>query len=402
MMGKSDGQRTAGEGLGPSAPRRTKGSGGLKKVRDGVWRVDIEVGRDPVTKRRRRVSRTVYGTREEAEVVAARLRVAKFEDRVQTGKTSARSIGALMDQYRTALESGTIEVAPSTVVTSRSAMRTMASTQLPDGRTFGSIRLSKLTWKDIEEMYGALRSGGRSADWIRRCATVLTQALELGRKRGLIDSNPAKDAQRPCSRRRKPHAPSADEIVEVLERADRVDPEVADAVRVLASTGMRRGELLALRWSDVDMASAEITVEAALVDGGPGIGIVRKATKTSDWRDVPLTTAALAALQRQRHRTEEALARSHGDDGYVFCSSGSPAVPLRPDTFSDRWLAARGQSEMTIQHVRHFAATAMLDAGESYRTVADILGNSESTLRLHYDGRTDVGKRRAISALELD
>jgi len=43
----------------------------------------------------------------------------------------------------------------------------------------------------------------------------------------------------------------------------------------------------------------------------------------------------------------------------------------------------------------------MLDAGESYRTVADILGNSESTLRLHYDGRTDVGKRRAIGALEL-
>ena len=44
-------------------------------------------------------------------------------------------------------------------------------------------------------------------------------------------------------------------------------------------------------------------------------------------------------------------------------------------------------------------ATTMLDAGESYRTVADILGNSENTLRLHYDGRTDVGKRRAIEAL---
>ena len=43
----------------------------------------------------------------------------------------------------------------------------------------------------------------------------------------------------------------------------------------------------------------------------------------------------------------------------------------------------------------------MLDAGESYRTVADILGNSESTLRLHYDGRTDVGKRKAVAALEL-
>ncbi len=43
----------------------------------------------------------------------------------------------------------------------------------------------------------------------------------------------------------------------------------------------------------------------------------------------------------------------------------------------------------------------MLDAGESYRTVADILGNSEATLRLHYDGRNDTGKRKAIAALDL-
>ncbi|HVA44717.1 MAG TPA: hypothetical protein VNF50_14640 [Acidimicrobiales bacterium] len=56
---------------------------------------------------------------------------------------------------------------------------------------------------------------------------------------------------------------------------------------------------------------------------------------------------------------------------------------------------------MTLEQLRHFAATRMLDAGESYRTVADILGNSESTLRLHYDGRTDVGRRRAIAALEM-
>ena len=47
------------------------------------------------------------------------------------------------------------------------------------------------------------------------------------------------------------------------------------------------------------------------------------------------------------------------------------------------------------------SATAMLDAGESYRTVAEILGNSEATLRLHYDGRTGIEKRKAITALEL-
>jgi integrase len=74
---------------------------------------------------------------------------------------------------------------------------------------------------------------------------------------------------------------------------------------------------------------------------------------------------------------------------------------MRPERLQDRWITARGSSLVTLGQFRHYAATAMLDAGESYRTVADILGNSESTLRLHYDGRTDVGKRKAIAALEL-
>ena len=88
-------------------------------------------------------------------------------------------------------------------------------------------------------------------------------------------------------------------------------------------------------------------------------------------------------------------------DSYVFPGGIDPAMPMRPERLQNRWVAARGQSPVTLGHLRHYAATAMLNAGESYRTVADILGNSESTLRLHYDGRTDVGKRKAISALEL-
>ena len=86
---------------------------------------------------------------------------------------------------------------------------------------------------------------------------------------------------------------------------------------------------------------------------------------------------------------------------FLFSPAGDGAIPYRPNSLSDRWGAARGESKVTLQQVRHYAATRMLDAGESFRTVADIVGNSENTLRLHYDGRVDVGKRRAIAALEL-
>jgi integrase len=168
-------------------------------------------------------------------------------------------------------------------------------------------------------------------------------------------------------------------------------------VTVLASTGMRKAELLGLQWSAVDLERRELHVAFAISDGGPGIGVVRKETKRSDWRDVPLTAQAVEAIRRQRGRLGE-RGRIERDD-FVFPGSPDSSVPCRPDTFTDRWLSCRGDSPITLLQLRHFAATTMLDAGESYRTVADILGNSENTLRLHYDGRTDVGKRKAIEAL---
>ncbi|MGH9026985.1 MAG: site-specific integrase [Acidimicrobiia bacterium] len=393
--------RRSGVGERSTKRARRRGSGGVFAVRDGVWRVDVEVGRDPVTGRRRRVSRTIHGTREDAEVALARLRVADPEKRLPTGGTNARSVAEVFQLYRRAIDAGLIELAPSTIATIRSATKITAAVQLPDGREFGSIRLSRLTWQDIEYLYAAMRAAGKSPAYVRRCATVLARALDLARKRGLIDSNPAKDAARPRTSRSKPFAPTGDEVSAVLAEAQRRDSEIGDAATILASTGMRRGEFLALRWADVNLDQAELHVAAAISDGGPGVGLVYKATKQSDWRDVPLTSAACEAFKRQAERRTELLGQAPEPDEYVFAGGIDGHVPMRPGHVTVRWAAARGVSPITLLHLRHYTATAMLDAGESYRTVADILGNSEATLRLHYDGRTDVGKRKAIVALEL-
>lgn len=395
------GRSTAKKPASAGARRRKRGSGGVIAVRDGVWRIDVEVSRDPLTGQRRRVSRTIVGTRDEAEIALARLKVADHEKRLTTGGTAARSVDAVFQQYQRAVTAGQIELAPSTVITVRSACRAMSSIELPDGRRFGDVRLSRLTWQDIEHLYAGMRASGRGADWIRRCATVLTRSLEFARKRGLLDSNPAKDAVRPRSTRTKPFSPDADAVRKALATAANRDVEIADAVTVLVSTGVRRGELLALRWSDVDFKKDEVHVAAAITDGGKGVGIVRKTTKRADWRDVPLTAGAVHALRRQEDRRRKLLGAEPRPGDYIFPMGIDGSLPLRPDTMGDRWATARGTSTITLQHLRHFAATAMLDAGESYRTVADILGNSEATLRLHYDGRNDTGKRKAIAALEL-
>lgn len=136
----------------PRSGRRRRGSGGITQLRDGLWRVDVEISRDPLTGKRRRISRRVAGTQKDAEVALAKLRVADSERRVHRPGTRARTVRAALDAYLADVEAGVVELAPKTVVTTRSARNTMCSIVLADGRVFGDIRLSTLGWQDIEEM----------------------------------------------------------------------------------------------------------------------------------------------------------------------------------------------------------------------------------------------------------
>ena len=134
---------------------------------------------------------------------------------------------------------------------------------------------------------------------------------------------------------------------------------------VLVSTGVRKGELLAIRWADVHYDAQEVHIGAAISDGGPGVGVVYRATKRSDWRDVPLTATAVEALRRQAVRRRELLGDKPDPSEFVFPAGIDGKVPMRPDSLSNRWAVARGVSAVNLQHLRHYAATAMLDAGES-------------------------------------
>jgi integrase len=108
---------------------------------------------------------------------------------------------------------------------------------------------------------------------------MLTRTLELARKRELIEANPSRDAARPRSVRSKPFAPTGSEVLELVAASAERNAEVTDAAIVLASSGVRKGELLAIRWEDIDLDAQEVHIGAAVSDGGPGVGVVYGATK---------------------------------------------------------------------------------------------------------------------------
>jgi hypothetical protein len=93
------------------------------------------------------------------------------QHRLPQAATNARTVRAVLDLYLAEAAAGRVQLAPKTLVTSRSAANTMSATALSSGWQFGTLQLSKLTWKEIEDLYGSMTANGLGVDWIRphRC-----------------------------------------------------------------------------------------------------------------------------------------------------------------------------------------------------------------------------------------
>ena len=380
----------------PKRPRkrqqsRRRGSGGITQVDHDRWLIGIEGARDPVTGARQRHTRTIRGTRKDAEAVLARLRLEFGADEVQRA-TGARDVRAACDLY---LSEARTE--KSTVRTDRSACTRICSTKLVGGGLLGDLPLKKLDWKLIEYVF-EVWSRSLHPQTSARYASTLSKVFNHAKRSGWVSRNPVLDARRPRVPTHKPDVPKRPAVQEALETAQKKDPILYAYVLGLASIGCRRGELLALQLQDLDLDSSVVTIRAAISDGGPGVGIYYKPTKRSDWRDVPITDQMAEVFEglvvaRQAAAGDVGLA----PESFVFTDSVDGSTWLRPDSTTQRWLAARGKSKVTFAMLRRFVATELLDVTDGdYRTVASITGNSEETLRRWYDAGPNMAKKQAV------
>jgi integrase len=370
---------------------RRRGSGGITQVAHDKWLVGIEGERDPVTGARQRHTRTVQGTRKDAEAVLARLRLDFGSGEVQIA-TGARTVRAACDMYL-----NEVKTEKSTIRTDRSACNRVCSTLLAGGGELGNVPLKKVDWKLIEyvfEVWGRSLHPQTSA----RYASTLSKVFDHAKRAGWVLRNPVLEARRPRVPTHKPDVPKRQAVQEALEAAKKSDPMLHAYVLGLASIGCRRGELLALQVQDLDLEDRVVTIRAAISDGGPGFGIYYKPTKRADWRDVPITEQMAEVLGGLVGARQLAAGGVELDpESFVFTESVDGSTWLRPDSTSQRWLAARGKSKVTFAMLRRFVATELLDVTEGdYRTVASITGNSEETLRRWYDAGPNLQKKQAV------
>ena len=191
----------------------------------------------------------------------------------------------------------------------------------------------------------------------------------------LIVRNAAALADPPAVQRREIQALSPAEVRTLLANLDG-DP-LGPLYVVAISTGMRQGELLGLKWSDIDLERGTASVRRALqrVDGK--LQTVETKTERSR-RDVPLTALAVDALRELRRRPVQSAA------GYVFVgATGSPLDGTAVTKRLQARLAEAGLPRVTFHALRHTTASLLLAKGVHPRIVMELLGHSQISLTMN-------------------
>ncbi len=267
----------------------------------------------------------------------------------------------------------------------------------------GDVPLNRLTAKHLDDLYGAAKARGRSSKTIRNYHAIISSALHQAERWGWVRHNVAGLAKPPRVSQRRVKAPSVDVVREIITAAEKRDPRLAPLLMLGALTGMRRGELCALRWSDVhlDLGELEVSRSVVIVSGG----LAEKVTKTDRFRRIALDEVGIALLMQHRARVDEwaRLAETTiADDAFVFSPEVDGSKPFRPDNVTGFFMRVRdslGYKEVRLHDLRHFTATQLIGAGVDVRTVAGRLGHSDPSLTLRVYSHAIEERDRAAAAV---
>jgi integrase len=256
----------------------------------------------------------------------------------------------------------------------------------------GNVELGRLRPADVEAMTAEMLDRGLAPGTVALTRRVLVVALSDAERDGLVVRNVARLARGPRQREAPPRSLSVVEVRRLSEVAQG-DDHIGPLVLLALSTGLRRNELLALRWEDIGPDNLAVT--ASLSESAKG-GYERSAPKTRrSRRTVGLPAIAREALARQRELSAGST--------WVFASPVT-GRPLHPEAVTSAWrdLADRaGLSGVRLHDLRHTAATLALAAGVPVRDVADALGHSSPSITLNVYGHAiPEGPSRVADALD--
>ena len=350
-------------------------SGSLRQKTKGVWEVRFDGGRDPLTGRRRQISRSVRGSKRDAQQVMNAL-VAEADAGGFIGTST--TFEQLCIQWLALAEN---DLSPTTL---RRYKNLLSKRILP---ALGSRRVNSIRTVDLDRLYlGLSNDVGLAPATVRQAHAVIRRAFRQAVRWGWIASNPATNATPPRLVRADLSPPNVDQVGKLLQQASTDDPDLGRFLHVAASTGARRGEICALRWRNLDAKLNTLTIERSIIEI-PG-GIAEKDTKNHANRRMALDPGTLSVLEEQRRDALKRAAQSGAkltDESFIFSREPDGLMPWIPGNVTRRFQSLRralGYDSMRLHDLRHFTATRLMAAGVPVRTVSGRLGHANPSTTL--------------------
>lgn len=266
----------------------------------------------------------------------------------------------------------------------------------------GHILLRDIKTNDIQRLYIKMRKDKKAPATIRRCHQIIHGCLGQAEDNKLISWNPAKSTKLPKLDARKIRALTPEEMDKFLEvlKEDRW----GTAFLCSLGTGLREGEILGLRWQDVDIESATIVVNQALART-KSKGLIFDKPKTEESvRSIPLPADVLEAIKKHRVREIQknlAMGKQLKEKDLVFCTyKGTPIAPRNfQRKFSKVKEKAKIPDDVNLHALRHTYATRLLEQGADLPSVQELLGHADISTTRIYTHVSQEHKRKAVDRL---
>ena len=365
--------------------------GSIIKRSKGSWTIIINLGRDPATAKRKQQWVTIRGSKKQAET-----RLAELLNQMDTGgfiKPTKETFGSFLQRYLDDYISTQIRATTLEAYQQRGK-------HLIDG--LGHIPVSELREEHLHKYYRE-KSKTLSPGTLIKHHNLLRSALSQGVIWRTLTRNVAEAVKPPKVSRKEMRALTGPEVHRMLEACE--DTAWHSIFHTLTWTGLRRSELLGLRWKDVDLILASLRVVQSVQRLNPGEFIVQEPKTASGRRTIALSPASCLVLREHREKQEAdatLLGRQLAEDDLVFSHpDGSPRDPSTL-TLAFRRLTRRvGLDGVRLHDLRHTMASLYLEQGVNPKTVAERLGHASVTITLDLYSHCLPGVQEA-AAVQFD
>ena len=346
--------------------RGANGEGGISQRKDGTWEARMTVT-DPITGERKRYS--YYGKTR----IEARDKLIKAQRDLQTGKFVTPNRGKFGDWLTTWLAKyKKMKIADSTFA----LYKYVADKHILP--SISTIPLQKLETKDVQTVLNNMQTAGKSSRLVHLAYQVINGALKQAVKEGKVFRNVCDAVELPKLTYKEIVPLTKEQAGTFLEAAKK--DKYFPAYLLELSSGLRRGELLALRWCDIDLDKGALQVKQTLSrvvkpEGDRKTQLMFNTPKTKkSQRVIKIPTGTVNVLKAYQ------LASGNRDKPEALVFSNKAGGPLDPRAFTKRYerlLIESGLPKTSFHALRHTVAVLLIQAGEKVKNVQDLLGHEK-------------------------